>query len=1097
MPLFKSKSPAAPGARISEKNRQQTVDGQDQFSTDTTSSSRSSHSSSAGAKRSKSHLPQNLQWIPKAWTWSNIKVVIRCAVVAWVSSLFLIVPRLELVLGQASFVVLIAAFLSPPNDPFTAVLERELLILLFVTLAWAWSCLALFLANLARTNTDYSATVFQAATGQYIQAGPTVIIAVFLFFGSAFFLYIKARLGPGPYFFACIFACISIDTSLTFGVLYPFPFYRIGQTIAIPLAFHSAISLLGSIFIFPSTISAQFTSLLQAFLTPLISSLEQHRQLLGSSVASEEFSALASSIKSSNNAAEGSLLGLAAAYRLLRIDIIWARFAPTDFCVLHSLGRKLSTRADGMTRYFVFANPHIDKFPATPMPSGYNTPAPTTPQLSRAPSIEHPEGRPTLHHSDHHHHHRHRTHSHTHQHGPHLHSALLHLSLGRKREEGIVGMFESQRYMNLEAKMHDPCAEHYTQLLTELLRECCDDLLVAAGEGLAGIRDWLGTVRKDRFKLWRNTADEEAERQNKIDAIQALRHRVAAALEEFRSDKRLKVLEPYKAVFENRQDHSDQVMPNHQYLFHCYVYQFHLMQFSDVVVNMLNEVVRLEVDRERLRLWTPIGRFLKNLKWSKYDVSGVHDDDDDDPDVIQGVQPAMEEDLGLPRQRDPDALPPRNVFEWAMSVLYYGAVGLMHGNVLFAIKAGLFTIALSLPFFFKGSASFAYQNRFVWGLVMGQLTIARFRGDTIFGLVARIMSTFLGSVVGMANLYISRGNAVASPYGLAAVFGVCFPFFYYGRLYWPGPPMTNAIFFVTIVLVVGYSYQDVYIVRPGSPGSGFETAWRRFVLVTAGVFASFIVSFLPPATTIRRYQRRLLSTTSAELGSIYCSIVSFANAPQEIEAQEIITCLIAIRSKLKRSAVLRQNVIYEFSLRGRWPASRYQKIMELQLQVASSLAHLLAVIDRLEPAWTKALLKRTRLTDPNFQGDVLAVISMITSSLRTGSPLPQITPAPLVDRFALRYHGLNVIHQQSEVDFGLPRSLTMETLQNEQYLMFCVGVATTFNIMKRLDRLMVATKDIVGEQYHIYGVGAMSSPILDHLELGHKTAVHFRPPKDA
>lgn len=75
----------------------------------------------------------------------------------------------------------------------------------------------------------------------------------------------------------------------------------------------------------------------------------------------------------------------------------------------------------------------------------------------------------------------------------------------------------------------------------------------------------------------------------------------------------------------------------------------------------------------------------------------------------------MEEDLGLPRQRDPDALPPRNVFEWAMSVLYYGAVGLMHGNVLFAIKAGLFTIALSLPFFFKGSASFAYRGFYLLG----------------------------------------------------------------------------------------------------------------------------------------------------------------------------------------------------------------------------------------------------------------------------------------------------------------------------------------------------------------------------------------------
>jgi len=32
---------------------------------------------------------------------------------------------------------------------------------------------------------------------------------------------------------------------------------------------------------------------------------------------------------------------------------------------------------------------------------------------------------------------------------------------------------------------------------------------------------------------------------------------------------------------------------------------------------------------------------------------------------------------------------------------------------------------------------------------MGQLTLARFRGDTTFGLVARIVSTFSGGVIGM------------------------------------------------------------------------------------------------------------------------------------------------------------------------------------------------------------------------------------------------------------------------------------------------------------------------------------------------------------
>lgn len=29
----------------------------------------------------------------------------------------------------------------------------------------------------------------------------------------------------------------------------------------------------------------------------------------------------------------------------------------------------------------------------------------------------------------------------------------------------------------------------------------------------------------------------------------------------------------------------------------------------------------------------------------------------------------------------------------------------------------------------------------------------------------------------------------------------------------------------------------------------------------------------------------------------------------------------------------------------------------------------------MEPAWSRALLKRTRFTDPDFQGDILAVIS--------------------------------------------------------------------------------------------------------------------------
>lgn len=94
---------------------------------------------------------------------------------------------------------------------------------------------------------------------------------------------------------------------------------------------------------------------------------------------------------------------------------------------------------------------------------------------------------------------------------------------------------------------------------------------------------------------------------------------------------------------------------------------------------------------------------------------------------------------------------------------------------------------------------------------IGQLTLARFRGDTTFGLVARIIATFFGGLVGTAIWwvcqhvhtgsslipaifrYISTGSGEGNPYGLAVVCGVAFPFFFYARLYWPGPPVSNLI----------------------------------------------------------------------------------------------------------------------------------------------------------------------------------------------------------------------------------------------------------------------------------------------------------------
>ena len=94
--------------------------------------------------------------------------------------------------------------------------------------------------------------------------------------------------------------------------------------------------------------------------------------------------------------------------------------------------------------------------------------------------------------------------------------------------------------------------------------------------------------------------------------------------------------------------------------------------------------------------------------------------------------------------------------------------------------------------------------------------------------------------------YVSCGPTRGNAFGLAAVCGVCFPFFFFARLYAPIPPMTNGLYFVTVCLVsqlvlgrflsnyknnveqvIGYSYQDVHFSLPGSPGFGWTIAWVR------------------------------------------------------------------------------------------------------------------------------------------------------------------------------------------------------------------------------------------------------------------------------
>ncbi|THH28781.1 hypothetical protein EUX98_g5402 [Antrodiella citrinella] len=1086
-------------------------------------------------------LLPDVAWVPNNWTWTKVKPVIRGAVLAFVSLIFVIVFRLEKTLGNASFLTVTAAFLDPPIGSFIEVLEREIILVAFVSLGWAWNCLGIFLASKARSQIISTPSQSLVLTGHFLEAGPTVILFVFIFIGCFFFLYWKARLGPGQFTAATVFGAICVDITMLTAALFPFPNYNIGKVIVLPLCIHAALAIVLAAVIFPTTTTSQYTVAMNSVLTPLTQILDLYRDVLKMDPSSTKFASTASAIHGLSEKAEAGLAGTGAASRLLKRDILWGRFSPIDFGDLGSLLRPLVVRTNGMGVYFAIIDPTREKFPMTPAPS-----QPPTPSMSRTPTrpsspVDHiPESggdtvkrrrRPIEHapsplrqsltgqltsrsskDSDnekkerpetdwqhafarHFHHHKHGDSHHAAQHNNHLHFSLLHFAHSLSSNHGghssihlpkpAVGVFESQRYVALEAtRLGYGTSAETTALFVHLLQESCDELLQQCQVSMKATNEWVSKARSGGFRVRAKT---EAERKERLENLGKAGAALKVALENFRTDKRLRILDPYRPALDPQHvdfpGHGDP--PIHKFLFHCYVFQYHFMRFSMFLSEMMDKIIKLEKERPNARLWLPTIDLRHYVSASNLDESPANQQtDDENPDVVQGIDPFGEfedGDLGPSSRRDPDALPPDNVFQLLMSWIHRGYVEFFSGNSLFALKAALLTIILSLPSVMKSSAAFAYGEKFVWAVSVDLLlTLARWRGDTTFGLVSRIVATFFGCLVGMALWYISTGTGTGNPYGLAAVVGVASPFLVFARLYWPGPPMTNVVFFVTITLIIGYSWQNTHI-PIGFNYWGWPLAWRRFILVTAGVVAAFIFSFLPPSTTLRGYQRRMMSTTVAEIGSSYCAIVSYANTKDHKQGErvQILQTLLAIRLKLKRSHVMKTNIVYEFSLRGKWPAERYKKILDLQLKIAFLLSHLMSTIELLEPAWARACLKRTRLLDSDFQGDILAVISLISTSLRTGQPLPQITPCPLLDRFMKHTHGLNIIRQEADDDYGLPRTMTIATLANEQYMYFSVGVTTAFGIVMRLDRLMMATKELVGEQYHIRGIGLDYRPTKD------------------
>ncbi|KAF8510808.1 hypothetical protein BU17DRAFT_55138 [Hysterangium stoloniferum] len=1015
-------------------------------------------------------LKDSLAWIPPKCTFSNLKPVIRSSITAWVSLVLFLIPAVDRILGSVSNILLlpvVTACSSGFDRSVAGVVEKEGMNLVVVSASWAWSCLAIKIANLARKDINPNATSEEIFSGQYIEAGPSVVFSIFLFLGTALILFARARLGPGPFVPATSFACLCVDISLTTAPLYPYNNYAIGEAVVRPIVFHAALSLLASVLIFPETVNAQFVKRLKSVMVHLSGAMEKQNGLLRTSPLAEDFNS--GTVSALISDAEGALAPLEASARLIKRDLQYGRFNGNDLRELQMFARKLTMRAAGIAHFYNIMDWRRSKFPQPLAPSRGGTPS-ATPNPTRPPS---PSGS------------QHENSANDSQRGQSSWTAsvtslpkrlqrsgsvltnnMLRDVLNRSQEHHPVGVFESQYYMNIEKRLQLRHEEVFLENGFKLLATSVQGLLNKISTGMDKIIEWLEQTNTDRLRLIRHTSKP---RESRLGELEEALVKLKTAMDEFSNDKRYVILEPYRDILNPL--HTSSQVPPHRYLFRAFLYQYHVMRFAEGVHDLLQKMLELDTNRTRKRIWPTVLPLRKILSWSSWGATeGSPRGDDEDPNKIPGIE-VKSQDLGAVEPRNPDALPPANMVELFGAHIYVFLSVLGTGNALFGLKAG-HVVLLALPSLIAPSAAFAFRHKSVWALFIAQLTMSRYRGDTISAFISRLSSTFFGLGLGLIMWYVSSGSGDGNAYGIAAVGAVVFPVLMFVRLYTPGSPMSMVVFSATVVLVFRHSISVSNLNRRWSVGTGEAVALQRFVLASIGVTASAIFSYLPPSTTIRRYHRTALSTTITEIGYLYCAIISYATTRRELDSQTIINNMTALRSKLRRMRSQTANVGYEISLRGKWPIERYEKVFELQMDLAYHLTHFLSVVDHLEPKWTKAFLLRTRFVDSAFLGDVLAIITMISTALRTGMALPQITPAPLLERFWRDQHGFNILRQNEleTDDYGLPRKVTFETLKDEQYMFFSVAVSRAYSIISHLDLLMVATKELVGEQFHIEGI---------------------------
>lgn len=294
-------------------------------------------------------------------------------------------------------------------------------------------------------------------------------------------------------------------------------------------------------------------------------------------------------------------------------------------------------------------------------------------------------------------------------------------------------------------------------------------------------------------------------------------------------------------------------------------------------------------------------------------------------------------------KKDPEHLPPVTKIQKIGDMIRQIPAMLRSPQSSYGFRVACATMTIAVVYFIRDTQDFFIRQRFVWAIIMVNLSMSPTSGQSIFGFALRILGTILAMVLSLLCWYIpgqkTPGVLVFHFLFIAAAFYIPVKQFRFR--------IAGIITVISTAMIVGYELQARKIGQQNVTANGqtyypiYLLAPYRLAVVTGGIAVAFIWTFFPYPISEHSVLRQNLGSSLYLLANYYSIIHETVTARMRGDEGDMALKTAAGRRLLKaRNQVFSKQMIMLSSLRtyseflkwevpigGRFPKQQYDRII--------------------------------------------------------------------------------------------------------------------------------------------------------------------------